>query len=94
MRGGVFEMQGPNVVQLHPEPSTEELIDRVHRQFYLATTHDKKAFNARVQVGETLITPRARVEQGEMGAGVKWWDWYGLNILRSRRDGEKCIALG
>jgi hypothetical protein len=36
---------------------------------------------------------RERIEAGEAGKNVGWWDWYKDNIVRSRRDGEKVMAL-
>ena len=49
--------------------------------------------NARITTGRLLLDLRERIDSGEAGAGVKWWDWYRENIVRSRKDGEKCMRL-
>src|SRR5262249_15694815 len=49
--------------------------------------------DARLRLGEILLELRCRVESGEAGEGVKWWDWFDQNVQRSRGDAKKLLKL-
>ena len=80
------------ILQLEKKRTIDELINEVHRYFATAQDASNRAVRARIRAGRFLLKLRERIEAGEAG-DVEWWKWYGANIVRSRRDGEKVMAL-
>jgi hypothetical protein len=70
-----------------------EMVNEIHRQFAEAMRCDKKAYSSRIYAGQLLLELRARIEAGEAGDGVNWWDWYATKFVRSRKDAEKVMRL-
>jgi hypothetical protein len=70
----------------------EDAVKAVHAKFFEAERHDNKANDARLAAGRMLIALRKRIEGGEVGE-VGWWNWYGSNFTRSRKDAEKVMRL-
>ena len=69
------------------KPETiKEMVDEVNRQFQLETS-------ARIKAGQLLLELKRRFDAGEMAPADNWWKWYEKNIKRTRRDGEKVMAL-
>ena len=66
----------------------EDAVTAIHAKFAEAITHEKNANRARIEAGRMLIALRMRIENGEAGE-VEWWDWYGKNFVRCRRDAER-----
>jgi hypothetical protein len=78
------------------EPSVQSLAARVteiERRLIYADEAVERAISCRVQAGKLLLALRARIEAGEAGQGVSWWQWYGEHFDRSRRDGQRLMAL-
>jgi hypothetical protein len=49
--------------------------------------------NDRIRAAARLNDLRKRIEDGEAGEGVNWWEWYESKFVRSRKDAEKVMAL-
>jgi hypothetical protein len=73
--------------------SIDQMIDEIHKNFAAEREAGNRADRARIRAGQLLLTMRERIEAGEAGKNVGWWDWYKDNIVRSRRDAEKVMAL-
>jgi hypothetical protein len=73
--------------------SLQEAIDEIHRQFGEALSNDRKAESCRLYAGKLLLALRQRIEAGEAGEGVNWWQWYESKFVRSRKDAEKVMRL-
>jgi hypothetical protein len=73
--------------------SLQEAIDEIHRQLGDAITNDRKAESCRLYAGKLLLALRQRIEAGEAGEGVNWWEWYESKFVRSRKDAEKVMRL-
>jgi hypothetical protein len=71
----------------------DEAVREIHSEFAKVLDGDKKAYRARIAAGQLLIALRKRIEAGEAGAGVNWWEWYASKFVRSRKDGEKVMRL-
>jgi hypothetical protein len=78
---------------VHPERTIDQMITEIHRQFASAQDAEKKTYRSRIRAGELLNDLRSRIEAGEAGEGVKWWEWYESKFVRSRKDAEKVMAL-
>jgi len=70
-----------------------EMVNEIHRQFDHALSSEKKAYSSRIYAGQLLNALRKRIEAGEEGDGVKWWEWYGIKFVRSRRDAERVMKM-
>src|SRR4029077_1446018 len=64
------------VIPFAVRPSLQDAIDAVHREFAKVFDANKRMLNARITTGRLLLDLRERIDSGEAGAGVKWWDWY------------------
>lgn len=83
-----------NVVKLKQSQLTiDDLIRAIHAKFGAAIDSENKGHRCRVQAGQMLIALRKRIEAGEEGEDVQWWEWYESKFVRSRRDAEKVMAL-
>jgi hypothetical protein len=71
----------------------DEMVSEIHRQFDEAMRCEKKAYSARIYTGQLLLELRARIEAGEAGDNINWWEWHEAKFVRSRRDAEKVMAL-
>jgi len=72
--------------------SLDNAVRKIHAKFAEAIDNEKKAYRARIVVGQMLIELRGRIEAGEAGA-IEWWDWYDNQFVRSRRDAERCMKI-
>lgn len=79
--------------QVVPLRSLDEMVLLVHKKFDHVVSAQQKFFSARVECGMLLLELRKRIEGGEDGANIKWWDWYGSRFARSRRDAERVMEL-
>ena len=79
--------------QVIPLRSLDEMVLLVHKKFDHVVSAQQKFFSARVECGMLLLELRKRIESGEDGANVKWWDWYESRFARSRRDAERVMEL-
>jgi len=82
-----------SVVQLRQQQTLDEAVREIHRQFAEEQSSKKKAYRHRLRAGEMLLALRKRIEAGEAGVNMSWWDWYESKFVRSRRDAEKVMAL-
>jgi hypothetical protein len=82
-----------NVITLKTKSTIDRMVDQIHREFAAATADTKRADRARIRAGKLLIELRKRVEAGEVGEGVNWWEWYDENFARTKRDARKCIKI-
>jgi hypothetical protein len=73
--------------------SLDEMMNEFHRQFGIALDLDTKSHNARLKAASLLKDMRTRVEAGEAGEGIKWWEWFRENSVRSRKDAEKLLKI-
>jgi hypothetical protein len=71
----------------------ERMVNEVHKNFASEREAGNRADRARIRAGQLLLALRERIEAGEVGPGVEWWDWYGANITRTRRDANKVMKL-
>jgi hypothetical protein len=75
------------------QPTLDEAVRAITEKFDEVANLDKRATSARVAAGKMLIELRARIEGGEAGEGVSWWEWCEANIQRSRKDCEKLMRM-
>jgi hypothetical protein len=78
---------------LRADRSIKEIIDAIHEQFGLADAAGKRADRARINAGMMLNDLRKRVEAGEVGENIDWWEWYDDRFVRSRKDARKVMNL-
>jgi hypothetical protein len=72
----------------------DEMVSEIHRQFGLMRDAETKSHNTRVRAATLLSKLRKRIEAGEEGEGVDWWEWYAEKFSRtgrSRKDAEKLM---
>lgn len=81
------------VIPLKQKQSVKQMIDEIHKQFAYAEDADKKTYRARIRAGLLLNELRKRVEAGEVGEGVNWWEWYDANFARSQRDARVVMKI-
>jgi hypothetical protein len=81
------------VAAIHQIAPLEAAIESIHKKFAAAIDSDNKARKYRIEAGKELLQLRARIEAGEAGVGVQWWQWYESKFVRSRRDAERVMAL-
>ena len=76
-----------------PLLSLEDLTFKYHKLRQREEGETKKIKVTRIEMGQTLLELRKRIEGGEVGK-VKWWDWYDENLpARSRSHAETVMAL-
>ena len=71
----------------------QDMVDEIHRQFGEVKDAEWKAESSRIYAGKLLLSLRERIEAGEDGEGVNWWEWYEAHFVRSRKDAEKVMRL-
>jgi hypothetical protein len=72
---------------LVPVPTLETLSAELREHF-------RAEGSARIQAGRVLLELRRRVEAGEAGPGVNWWEWFeARDFGRGRKDAEKLMRI-
>jgi hypothetical protein len=71
----------------------DKLIVEIRGHMYDALSTKANYDKYRQAAGQTLLELRRRVEAGEAGEGVNWWQWFEANVERSRKDCEKLMKL-
>lgn len=82
-----------NVVAIHEVAPLERAVQEIHKHFADALDADGRAINHRIKAGQKLNDLRRRIEAGEAGVGVNWWQWYKSKFVRSRKDAEAVMRL-
>jgi hypothetical protein len=80
-------------IRLIEETSLTAAVKEITIAFGRAADATNKAVSYRVEAGFKLRALRKRIEDGEAGEGIVWWNWYNDHFDRSRRDAEKVMAL-
>jgi hypothetical protein len=52
-----------------------------------------RCFESRLAAGQKLLRLRERVEAGEGGEGVKWWEWFKQAEICSRKGAERLMKI-
>lgn len=78
--------------EVHPLISIADLVYRATQSWKAGDGLKEKLIASRIETGKTLLQIKARIEAGEQGQ-VRWWDWYGKQFARSRRDAERVMEL-
>lgn len=81
------------IVQFRQDQSLESLVTEIRGHMYDAQGAKTKFDKHRLAAGQKLLDLRRRVEAGEAGEGINWWEWYGTQFTRSRKDAEKLIRM-
>jgi hypothetical protein len=64
------------------------------RKGFQQTVEAHEIFKAkRIKLGLDLLKARTRIEVGEVGEGVRWWEWFERNFPQSRSDAERVMAI-
>jgi hypothetical protein len=86
--GAVLKMPAAN-------PKTiDVLVKEIRTHLYDAKGAESKYQKHRLTAGQKLLELRARIEAGEAGDGVSWWEWFAsADISRSRKDAEKLMRM-
>jgi hypothetical protein len=64
------------------------------RKGFQQTVEAHEIFKAkRIKLGLDLLEARTRIEAGEAGDGVRWWEWFEKNFPQSRSDAERVMAI-
>lgn len=81
----VIPIQGPLPI--------ESLVVKIREHLVDAQNAQSKFDKHRLLAGQKLVELRERVEAGEVGEGINWWEWYGTQFTRSRKDAEKLMRM-
>lgn len=72
----------------------DALVKEIRTHLYDAKGAESKYQKHRLTAGQKLLELRARVEAGEVGDGVSWWEWFETaDIGRGRRDAERLMKM-
>jgi hypothetical protein len=69
------------------------LVLDIRKHFAHAVDAYGKFNAARMKLGQDLLETRARVEAGEEGSGVTWWQWFEKKFPQSRSTAEKAMQI-
>ena len=71
----------------------QHLVLDIRKRFAHAVEAYGKFNAARIKLGQDLLEARARVEAGEEGSGITWWQWFEKNFPQSRSTAEKAMQV-
>lgn len=71
----------------------EMLVADIRAHLLDAQGAETKFRKHRLAAGQKLVELRGRVEKGEAGDGVNWWEYYEARFSRSRKDAEKLMQM-
>ncbi len=71
----------------------ESLVVKIREHLVDAQNAQSKFDKHRLVAGQKLLELRERIEAGEVGDGVNWWEWYATQFTRSRKDAEKLMRM-
>ena len=71
----------------------QHLVLDIRKRFAHAVEAYGKFNAARIKLGQDLLEARARVEAGEEGSGITWWQWFEKNFPQSRSTAEKAMQI-
>jgi hypothetical protein len=69
------------------------LVLDIRKHFAHAVEAYGKFNAARIKLGQDLLEARARVEAGEEGSGITWWQWFEKNFPQSRSTAERAMRI-
>jgi len=69
------------------------LVLDIRKHFAHAVEAYGKFNAARIKLGQDLLEARVRVEAGEEGSGIAWWQWFEKNFPQSRSTAEKAMQI-
>jgi hypothetical protein len=75
------------------EETLDDALRAFHAEYGKAVDSDNKAYKHRLEAGRKLVELRKRIEAGEAGKGVGWWEWFESHSVRSRKDAEKVMKI-
>lgn len=82
------------VVRLQSPKTIDGLVKEIRLHLYDAKGAKAKLEKHRLVAGQKLLELRSRIEAGEAGEGVSWWEWFETaDIGRGRKDAEKLMRL-
>ena len=73
--------------------SIEDLLLRAHKEADHIKKHQQEAHSWKIRMGRTLNELRERVEAGENGINMRWWDWYEKHFAYSRSHAEHVMGI-
>jgi hypothetical protein len=73
--------------------SMPHLVLDIRKHFQHVIEADERLTSARIRLGLNLLEARRRVEAGEAGDGIRWWDWFDKTFPQSRSNAEHVMAL-
>ena len=65
-----------------------DVVRQIKTHIYDANNAEARCVKHRLQAGQLLLQLRERIESGEAGNGINWWEWCEQHIERSRKDCE------
>lgn len=81
------------VLKLHEPIPIDGLVIEIRGHLLDAQGAKTKFDKHRLAAGQKLVELRRRIEEGEAGEGVNWWEWYATQFTRSRGDAEKLMKM-
>jgi hypothetical protein len=76
-----------------PHRTLDQLVLDIHKKFRRTIEAHEKFKAARIECGRDLLELRRRIEAGEAGKIISWWEWYESKFTRDRRDAERVMAI-
>jgi hypothetical protein len=69
------------------------LVHDIRKHFAHAVEAYGKFNAARIKLGQDLLEARTRVEAGEEGSGITWWQWFEKKFPQSRSTAERAMQI-
>ena len=70
-----------------------DVVRQIKTHIYDANNAEVRCVKHRLQAGQLLLQLRERIESGEAGNGINWWEWCEQHVERSRKDCEKLMRI-
>ena len=70
-----------------------DVVRQIKTHIYDANNAEARCVKHRLQAGQLLLQLRERIESGEAGNGINWWEWCEQHIERSRKDCETLLRI-